>query len=92
MSAEHSARNNKTQVFSLFFFHRFLKSQAKVKEITRDLRNKTEEAEEYKTKLDSLKNEKRRNEKIVFDVSMKQTSSLCKKNKKISRIKCFINL
>lgn len=48
-----------------------LKSQAKVKELTRDLRNKTEEADEYKRKLDSLKNERRRTEKNIFDVSMK---------------------
>ncbi|XP_052766310.1 serine/threonine-protein kinase MRCK alpha-like isoform X3 [Mya arenaria] len=45
-----------------------LKSQGKVKELTRDLRNITEESDEYKRKLDSLKNERRRIEKNVVDL------------------------
>ncbi|XP_052270982.1 serine/threonine-protein kinase MRCK alpha-like isoform X3 [Dreissena polymorpha] len=45
-----------------------LKSQAKVKELTRDLRNTTEETEEYKRKAETLKNERRRTEKSLFEL------------------------
>ncbi|XP_053397279.1 serine/threonine-protein kinase MRCK alpha-like isoform X2 [Mercenaria mercenaria] len=45
-----------------------LKSQSKVKELTRDLRNQTEETDEYKRKMDSLKNERRRMEKNITEL------------------------
>ena len=45
-----------------------LKSQSKVKELTRELRNKTEESDEYKRKMESLKNERRRGEKTITEV------------------------
>lgn len=47
---------------------RLLKSQSKVKELTREARNKDEEIEEYRRKLDSVKNERRRAEKNVQEV------------------------
>ena len=45
-----------------------LKSQSKVKELTREVRNTTEELDEYKRKLDTLKNERRRGEKTITEV------------------------
>ncbi|XP_048738047.2 serine/threonine-protein kinase MRCK alpha-like isoform X4 [Ostrea edulis] len=45
-----------------------LKSQSKVKELTREARNKDEEIEEYRRKLDSVKNERRRAEKNVQEL------------------------
>ena len=45
-----------------------LKSQSKVKELTRELRNKTEESDEYKRKMETLKNERRRGEKTISEV------------------------
>jgi hypothetical protein len=39
-----------------------------VKELTREARNKDEEIEEYRRKLDSVKNERRRAEKNVQEV------------------------
>ena len=45
-----------------------LKAQSKVKELTRELRNKTEESDEYKRKMESLKNERRRGEKTITEV------------------------
>ncbi|KAL5008245.1 hypothetical protein ScPMuIL_013826 [Solemya velum] len=44
-----------------------LKNQTKVKELTREMRNKEEEAEEYRRKMDSLKNERRRAEKTITE-------------------------
>ena len=51
-----------------FFVCRLLKSQSKVKELTRESRNREEEMEEYRRKLDSVKNERRRAEKNVQEV------------------------
>ncbi|XP_069117855.1 serine/threonine-protein kinase MRCK alpha-like isoform X2 [Argopecten irradians] len=45
-----------------------LKSQARVKELTREFRNKDEEMEEYKRKADSMKNERRRAEKSILEL------------------------
>ncbi|KAK3093861.1 hypothetical protein FSP39_021152 [Pinctada imbricata] len=45
-----------------------LKSQSKVKELTRELRNKDEEADEYRRKMDSVKNERRRLEKNMAEL------------------------
>ncbi|XP_061167122.1 serine/threonine-protein kinase MRCK alpha-like isoform X2 [Saccostrea echinata] len=45
-----------------------LKSQSKVKELTRDARNKDEEIDEYRRKLESVKNERRRAEKNVQEL------------------------
>lgn len=45
-----------------------LKSQSKVKELTREVRNTTEELDEYKRKLDTLKNERRRGEKTITEL------------------------
>ena len=45
-----------------------LKSQSKVKELSRELRNKTEESDEYKRKMETLKNERRRGEKTITEV------------------------
>ncbi|XP_078315965.1 serine/threonine-protein kinase MRCK alpha-like isoform X3 [Crassostrea virginica] len=45
-----------------------LKSQSKVKELTRESRNREEEMEEYRRKLDSVKNERRRAEKNVQEL------------------------
>lgn len=50
---------------------RLLKTQSKVKELTRESRNREEEMDEYKRKLDSVKNERRRAEKNVQEVVMK---------------------
>ena len=54
----------------IYYYFRLLRSQSKVKELTRDLRNTTEESDEYKRKLESLKNERRRMEKNIFDVNI----------------------
>ena len=56
-----------------------LKSQSKVKELTRELRNKTEESDEYKRKMESLKNERRRGEKTITEV----INSTTRPNRKI---------
>lgn len=48
-----------------------LKSQSKIKELTRELRNKAEESDEYKRKVDTLKNERRRGEKTITEVMLK---------------------
>lgn len=50
---------------------RLLKTQSKVKELTRESRNREEEMDEYRRKLDSVKNERRRAEKNVQEVMMK---------------------
>jgi len=55
---------------NISYAFRLLKSQTKVKEVNRELRNKTDEADEYKRKVDSLKNEKRRSEKTLLEVSI----------------------
>ena len=52
-----------------------LKSQSKVKELTRELRNKTEESDEYKRKMETLKNERRRGEKTISEVNYKSNCS-----------------
>ena len=54
----------------MFGYCRLLKSQSKVKELTRDLRNKTEESDEYKRKVESLKNERKRAEKNAVEVNI----------------------
>ncbi|KAJ8309235.1 hypothetical protein KUTeg_014109 [Tegillarca granosa] len=45
-----------------------LKSQSKVKELTREFRNKDEECEEYRRKLDLIKNERRRTDKSLLEL------------------------
>ncbi|XP_052697457.1 serine/threonine-protein kinase MRCK alpha-like isoform X3 [Crassostrea angulata] len=45
-----------------------LKTQSKVKELTRESRNREEEMDEYRRKLDSVKNERRRAEKNVQEL------------------------
>ena len=47
-----------------------LKTQSKVKELTRELRNKTEESDEYKRKMETLKNDRRRGEKTITEVTI----------------------
>lgn len=54
---------------------RLLKTQSKVKELTRESRNREEEMDEYRRKLDSVKNERRRAEKNVQEVMMKLSFS-----------------
>ncbi|XP_046364774.1 serine/threonine-protein kinase MRCK alpha-like isoform X1 [Haliotis rufescens] len=44
-----------------------LKAQSKVKELTREARNKEEETEDYKSKLDGIRLEKRRLEKLISE-------------------------
>lgn len=39
-----------------------------MKELTREIRNKDEEVEDYKHKLDTLKAEKRKGEKVLSEV------------------------
>jgi len=60
---------NGEDIICILYF-RLLRSQSKVKELTRDLRNTTEESDEYKRKLESVKNERRRMEKNIFDVNI----------------------
>ncbi|XP_060574804.1 serine/threonine-protein kinase MRCK alpha-like isoform X2 [Ruditapes philippinarum] len=62
-----------------------LKSQSKVKELTRDLRNKSEETEEYKRKADSLKNERRRTEKTITELQsqVEEYRTDCNREKKL---------
>jgi hypothetical protein len=50
---------------------RLLKSQSKVKELSRELRNKEDEVDESRRKLDSMKNERRRIEKSMYEASIK---------------------
>ena len=45
-----------------------LKSQSKVKELSRELRNKEDEVDESRRKLDSMKNERRRIEKSMYEL------------------------
>lgn len=50
--------------------NRLLKSQSKVKELTRENRNKDDEIEDSRRKLDSLKAEKRKADKTVTEASV----------------------
>lgn len=47
---------------------RRLKVQSKVKELTREIRNKDEELEDYKHKTETLKAEKRKGDKALSEV------------------------
>lgn len=47
-----------------------MKSQSKIKDLNRELRNKDDECEEYVRKMDSMKNERRRSEKSLVEVSL----------------------
>lgn len=53
-----------------FSQNRLLKSQSKVKELTRENRNKDDEIEDSRRKLDSLKAEKRKADKTVTEASV----------------------
>lgn len=46
-----------------------LKTQSKVKELTRECRHKDDELEDMRRKMEALKQEKRKGDKILNDVS-----------------------
>ncbi|CAC5362232.1 CDC42BP [Mytilus coruscus] len=62
-----------------------LKTQSKVKELTRELRNKEDEVDESKRKLDSMKNERRRIEKSMSELQnhLEEFKSESSKEKKL---------
>ena len=60
-----------TNVAHIFATNRVTKLQSKVKELSRDVRNKEEEIEDQRRTIDSLKQEKRKGEKSINEVRFK---------------------
>ena len=52
-------------------YFRLMKLQSKVKELSREVRNKEEEIEDQRRMIDNLKQEKRKGEKAVNEVFRK---------------------